>query len=105
MFSSSEFPPGVALPPKRIRLFVSHVSPEFCEERRVLLDNYLKKVCKVAELARCESTQAFLKSDKDSSLSAAKDDEAELPEDVEITNISIPAKRCVQTKPDELALL
>jgi len=86
-------PAGAELPPKRIKLFTSHVSPAFIEERRVLLEAYLKKLVSVERLARSNCLTRFLTSDRTETAAETKEDVYELPEDVEITGISIPATR------------
>jgi hypothetical protein len=90
---SNKIPSGVDLPPKKIKLFTSHVTPEFIEERRCLLENYLKRMVKVRDICESEPLQNFLRSDKDESSSAAEAEEVEMPEDVEITGVSVPSKR------------
>jgi len=84
-------PTGLDLPPKQIKLWVSHVSPQFIEERRCLLENYLKRLMKISEIATSQPMKDFMTSEQ----SEKKEDkeEVELPSDVEITGVSIPATR------------
>jgi len=87
----SSFPSGAVFPPKKIKLFQNHSSPEFIEERRVLLENYLRKLVAVKNLAKHSVLTAFLTKGKQK-LDIKEKDEA-MPEDVEITDVSIPATR------------
>jgi len=85
-------PTGLELPPKKIKLFVSHVSPQFIEDRRCLLENYLKRLMKISEIANSQPIKDFMTEDKQTE---KKDDKekVELPPDVEITGITIPTTR------------
>jgi len=100
-------PAGCELPPKKMKLFTTHTSPVFIEERRCLLEAYLKKVISVEKLAKADCVVRFLTSDKEGKeepVAAApagaaaveeksSGDGHELPDDVEITGITIPATR------------
>jgi hypothetical protein len=59
-------PAGCELPPKKIKLFQSHTDAEFIEERRCLLEAYLKKLLTVEKLSKGEAFMKFLAADKDS---------------------------------------
>lgn len=85
-------PTGLDLPPKQLKLWVSHVSPQFIEDRRCLLENYMKRLMKIPEIAKSSPMMEFMKEDKQSDKKANKE-EVELPSDVEITGVSIPATR------------
>jgi len=91
------FPSNLDLPPKRFKFFVSHISPAFLEERRVLLENYLKKLVAIEDIAKNEILTSFLTSDKtDSSDLKTKHEKKKLediPDDIEVTGVSIPATR------------
>jgi len=85
-------PTGLDLPPKRLKLWVSHVSPQFIEDRRCLLENYLKRLLKIPEIANSQPMLDFMKEDKQTEKKEDKK-EVELPQDVEITGVTIPATR------------
>jgi len=87
----SSFPQGAVFPPKKIKFFQSHTSPEFIEERRVLLENYLRKLVAVSNLAKHSLVTSFLTKGKQK-LEVKEVDEV-MPEDVEITDVSIPSTR------------
>jgi len=91
------FPSKLDLPPKRFKFFVSHISPTFLEERRVLLEAYLKKLVAVEEIAKNEILTSFLNSDKtdmgDLKNKSEKRRLEDIPDDIEITGVSIPATR------------
>jgi len=84
-------PIGTDLPPKKIKLFTSHVSASFIEERRCLLEAFLRKLLSVKEVARSEPFLSFVNSNKVEKEEDTK--EVDLPDDVEITGVSIPATR------------
>jgi len=88
-------PAGADLPPKRFKIFTSHLSPAFIEERRVLLESSLKKLLGVQEIAKSAAFIRFLTCDKcqTEEKRETKSLEELLPDDVEITSISIPATR------------
>jgi len=52
------------LPPKKIKLFQSHTAPAFIEARKVLIENYLRKVLDNPKLARSKLAHDFFTSDK-----------------------------------------
>mmetsp|Transcript_26326 Transcript_26326/g.63452 ORF Transcript_26326/g.63452 Transcript_26326/m.63452 type:complete len:263 (-) Transcript_26326:393-1181(-) len=87
----NSFPQGAVFPPKKLKFFQSHTSPEFVEERRVLLENYLRKLVAVKNLAKHSVLMGFLTKGKQKLEIKEKDEE--MPEDVEITDISIPTTR------------
>merc|ERR1712176_938151 len=58
-------------PTRHIKLIINHKGRDFCEERRVLLDNYVKKLLATKELARKTNVIGFL-SHSDESLSKEK---------------------------------
>jgi len=87
------------LPPKKFKLFTSHVSAGFIEERRVLLENYLTRLIKT-KLSESSSLLKFLTTNKTKKVSEAKSAATEkVPDDVEVTDIAIPATR---TMPDHV---
>jgi len=88
----TSFPSGAVFPPKKFKLFQSHTSPEFMEERRVLLENYLRKIVSVKNLAKHNLVTGFLTKGKQK-LEVKEEEGEELPDDVEITDVSIPATR------------
>lgn len=83
------------LPPKRFTLFQDHTSGSFIEERRALLDNYLKKCLKEKPICKSKAFRKFLSSDKAPSTEDQKMDAqtVELPEDQEVTGIAVPSTR------------
>jgi len=89
---AKKIPPGCELPPKRFKIFISHLSPAFIEERRVLLEAFLKKLVGQKDIASCSIFVKFLTTDKQEIKVEAKKT-MDLPEDVEITGVSIPATR------------
>jgi len=95
-FLSSELakkiPAGCELPPKKFKLFSNHTSAAFIEERRVLLEAYIKRLVGVKEIASAPLLTRFLTTDKQEKMADVKK-KAELPEDVEITGVTIPATR------------
>lgn len=92
---SKNLPAGCVLPGKAPKLFVSHVSKEFIEERRCLLEAYLKKLNTVKEVVDSHNVWlGFLSTDRKGNVeNDVRDAEEDLPEDVEITGITIPATR------------
>lgn len=90
---ASQMPPGVELPGKRLKLFTSHDDANFIEERRCLLEAYLKRLVTVKTLASSDVLIDFL---SDGKIEVAPDENKAakaLPEDVEVTGVSIPATR------------
>jgi hypothetical protein len=91
------YPPHLDLPPKRFKFFVSHISPPFLEERRVLLEAYLKKLVSIDDISKNELMTSFLTSDKtdnsDMKTKTEKKKIEDIPDDIEITGVSIPATR------------
>eukprot|EP00479_Gromia_sphaerica_P004012 TRINITY_DN14753_c0_g1_i1.p1 TRINITY_DN14753_c0_g1~~TRINITY_DN14753_c0_g1_i1.p1 ORF type:complete len:242 (+),score=21.79 TRINITY_DN14753_c0_g1_i1:140-865(+) len=84
---------------KKIKLFQSHVDEDFIEERRALLDNYLRKLVSIPDIAKSQEIANFLNNDK-SEVPAQEQKRAprehnpdDFPEDQEITDISIPSTR------------
>lgn len=92
-FAHTTLPKGVSLPPKKMKMFVSHVTEAFIEERRVLLENYLKKLIPHKELAKSKTFVTFMTSDKRAKMNTAETKEVEMPEDVEVTKVLIPSTR------------
>jgi hypothetical protein len=96
---SDKFPQGTDLPPKKLKLFTSHVSVQFIETRRALLENFLKKLLSVPQVAASAEMVGFLTSDKvvtDEVVTIVDEKtriENELPDDVEITAVSVPSTR------------
>jgi len=91
-------PSGAELPPKKMKLFTTHTDPEFIEQRRCLLEAYLKKLIAIDKLAKGDSLTKFFESDKDESMGSSsvveeKKKSNDPPEDVEITGVTIPATR------------
>jgi len=89
---AKKIPSGCDLPPKKFKMFTSHISPSFVESRRVLLEAYLKKLLKAEDIATSSLFTKFLTSDKQKSKAEAKK-KPEFPDDVEVTGVSIPATR------------
>jgi len=89
-----ELPKGCALPPKKLKLFSSHLSPAFIEERRILLENYLKKLLSMKETNKAKALALFFTTDKTTFYQVQEDkDTPDLPDDVEVTHVCIPATR------------
>jgi len=88
-------PTNLDLPPKKYKLFTSHISPQFIEERRCLLENYLRKLLTSPDLAKNEMLLKFLTTDKCSDITQTSEIKSseEMPDDVEITGVTIPATR------------
>jgi len=94
-------PAGAELPGKRFKLWYSHTSPQFIEERSVLLENYLKKLCTVPQVASSTIFVGFLATDRiqidesklDTRTLLQKIKDLNLPEEVEVTCITIPQIR------------
>jgi len=96
------FPRNLLPPPKRYRWFTSHIAPTFIEERRILLENYLKRI--LGSYAKDETVVRFLTTDKcqEKSVKAEKEGSvklsaAALPDDVEVTGISMSGAPRVMT--------
>jgi hypothetical protein len=92
------FPSSLDLPPKRYKFFGSQLSPAFLEERRVLLEAYLKKLVSIEDVAKNQTFTSFLTSDKTDNIDVkAKSDRKrpidDIPDDVEVTGVTIPATR------------
>jgi len=90
---SKKIPPGCELPQKRWKFFTSHITPAFIEQRRVLLEAYLKKLLKVEDIVNSSLFTKFLSTDVQKDKVEPEEKKSELPEDVEVTNITIPATR------------
>lgn len=90
---AKKLPAGCDLPQKRWKMFTSHVTPAFIEQRRVLLESYLKRLLKVEDIANSSILTKFLSTDVQKEKPAEAKQKTELPEDVEVTSISIPATR------------
>jgi hypothetical protein len=73
-------------PPKSMWLFFSHVTPEFVEERRVLLQQYVKKCVSLNDIAQSSPFVEFFDSDKIENQSASDSSLPDLPDDVEVQN-------------------
>jgi hypothetical protein len=92
-------PAGAELPGKRLKLWYSHTSKAFVEERALLLENYLKKLIQVSEIAASELLVGFLALNRVDVKAPARATpkealaEAELPEDVEVTGVAVPQVR------------
>eukprot|EP00808_Paulinella_micropora_P000495 g26898.t1 len=89
---SAKVPKGCELPPKKLKLFTSHTSPAFIEERRVLLESYLQTLLKVKEIGSSAVFTRFLTSDKQEK-KVEKKAKQTMPEDVEITHVCVPNTR------------
>lgn len=92
-------PAGAELPGKRLKLWYAHNSKTFVEERALLLENYLKKLIQVPAIAASDLLVGFLavsrvdvkpppRATPKEALAAA-----ELPDDVEVTGVSLPQVR------------
>lgn len=85
------------LPPKRLKLWTSHVHDAFIEERRALLDNYIRKFIEVDGVKNSNEFHTFLTKDRTDVIPAKKApreyNAEEYPEDQEITAISISSTR------------
>jgi len=87
------FPAGAELPPKKLKLFVAHTSEHFIEERRCLLDHYLKRMAGVADVAQSEVWADFLRSDLLPKPVDPPVDNFSPRDDAEVTGVSIPQTR------------
>jgi len=104
-FALKGLPKGAALPPKEMKLFQSHLSPAFIEKRRVLLENYLKKLVSSKETAKAQTFLNFLTSDRGAfydvpeaksngtATHTATGDDDDEQDDAEVTGVTIPATR------------
>jgi len=88
---SHEIPVGVDLPGKKIKFITSHTDPHFVEERRCLLEAYLTRLSQITSLSQSDLFINFLSEDKKDVVD--EEEEEELPDDVEVTDVSIPATR------------
>lgn len=94
MSLATQVPPGVELPGKRLKLFTSHDDANFIEERRCLLEAYLKRLVTVKTLASSDALIEFLSEGKiEVAPEETKATAKPLPDDVEVTGVSIPATR------------
>jgi len=60
-----ELPPAVLkdlpqLPERQSKIFMDHLDPDFIDQRRVLLQNYMQKLLRVPDLQHCNSFLKFL---------------------------------------------
>jgi hypothetical protein len=91
---SSSLPGGrVELPGKKFKFFVAHDDPNFIEERRCLLEAYLKRLIAAPQVASSEALVSFLKTGKGPDRTVTSDVTVELADDAEVTDVSIPATR------------
>lgn len=96
-------PAGAELPGKKLKIWVPHDEPSHVKERELLLENYLKKLVSVKDVAESDLFVGFLCTDKVNlpaevrGLEPCKEDLSDvsdrLPEDVEVTSITIPTVR------------
>ncbi len=93
LYARGGFPAGADLPPKKLKFFTSHVSEHFITERRVLLDSYLKKMARVADVVQSEVWQDFLSSDVLPEWQEPPHEVSKFADDCEITDVNIPQTR------------
>jgi len=87
-------PKGAVFPPKELKLWQSHSDPHFLEKRRILLENYLKKLLTSKEISRSPTFLQFLTTDKHDAAPEQKSNELDVEEDDrEVTGVAIPATR------------
>lgn len=91
-------PDSVKIPPKKPKLFVAHSDTGFIEERRVLLENYLKRIMETKGVPTCAPLTEFLGDTQLDQQHYRKPSREVLmmndaPDDVEITGVSIPTTR------------
>lgn len=89
---SSALPLGAELPAKKFKLFVSHTSNSFIEERRCLLEAYLAKLVKVNDIQSSKFFRTWLETDKQDQKQESKK-QIDLPDDVEVTGVCVPSTR------------
>jgi len=95
-----ELPESVKIPPKKPKFFFAHTNDDFIEERRVLLENYLKRIVLHQLVSASSPLQEFLKVlqldekhyRQPSHIVSMMNDP---PDDVEITGVSIPTTRAM----------
>lgn len=96
---SVDLPKGAAMPGKRVKLFGANLQPGFLEERRVLLENLLRKlVGGKREVTGSRALLSFLNSDRaenPEALRRAAEEYGEAVEDAEITDVSVPSTRAM----------
>ena len=84
---------------KRFKWWSTHTSPGFIEERALILENYLQKLTQVPNIASSELFVGFLANDRANIDAPPKVtsrsllQQASLPDDVEVTDVSIPTVR------------
>lgn len=88
-----------AFPPKQYKLLVSHYTPEFIEERKILLNNYFSKCLVLVEVFKSSEFIEFMNTDKIEDFEPVVANPyiipltEELPDDLEVTEINLPAVR------------
>lgn len=97
-FRNKTLPKGAALPPKEFKLLQSHLSSTFIERRRILLENYLKKLISSKETSKNATLLRFLTTDKHEYFEVPEERKttstsADTDDDVEVTSVTIPATR------------
>ena len=90
----------IIFPPKQVKILFSHASKEFIDERKVLLNNYLKKCISFPEIGKCKEFSDFFTSDRiDGDLDTPLRNPfyvpslQEMPDDVEVTDVTISSVR------------
>lgn len=89
------FPAACELPAKRPRWLISHVDPEFMEERRCLFESYLKILLKDKHNKDNQRLFDFLSTDKKGALIETTETSLEAPSDVEVTSVGVPSTRAM----------
>lgn len=91
-------PSGAELPGKKLKIWVPHDDTIHTKERELLLENYLRKLASVKEICDSDLFVGFLCTDKVTLDSEPKREDFSdvvdnLPDDVEVTSVSIPTVR------------
>lgn len=92
----TSLPAGAMLPPKRPKALISHTDPGFIEDRRVLLQHYLRKLLSVDTIASSSIFLSFFATDQQSTVTPVQPDPINQwnpPADAEVTFISVPSSR------------
>lgn len=70
-FPTAQIPP---LPSKRFKIFVNHSDPGFIEQRRVLLETFMKKISEADDLMGSNHTKLFLETDRTELISSKSEE-------------------------------
>lgn len=91
--------PGAILPPKRPKAIIKHTEPNFIEDRRLLLQHYLKKLLSQSIIANSNIFTGFFQTDVLPSVVPVRTESINFwaaPDDAEVTWIAVTGTRSAE---------